>query len=179
MPQEVITPPRSVPSRRILWGGGIGILVLLVVAVLERSWFLCTYVPVWALLYLGRWWFPTVRVSAQEIRIPGRSKAERRLSWVDLDAVNAPSRFDTTTSLRMLDGRTVALPGIPADRAADVARLADKPLQARPVTVTVARPPTFTVRRSEAQHEADLARRAAALKERGQQLSSQLQKPTT
>ncbi|GAA0238796.1 hypothetical protein GCM10009539_25150 [Cryptosporangium japonicum] len=137
--------------------GGIAALVY------RQDWSTLVYTAVWTIGLLLIWAWREVVVNADGIRLSWfeqrRLKLPARL--VPWDQVESVEKFDhsrTHVHIRLVDGRTVPLLGLPGERSEAVAVLGTKPVRARRVaSIKNDRTPT------ERQVDAELRQRAAAL----------------
>ena len=113
---------------------------------------------------------PATVVDSTGIRRPWRWR-HRFIGWSQVEAITTPpltAAVGTVTRVALIGGgRPVMLDDIPVDQAALVARIGDRPLRPPPSfeVPTLATIPPREKTRTDVDVEADVARRAAALKQ--------------
>lgn len=168
-PQVAHAPTRLVgrPLRRgrLSWAGPVYVLGLAVFQLWRGATALGIVMVLLAGSLLVLQMRPPTVIDAAGIRRPWRWRS-RFIPWAQVDAiVSRPAATAPGSAPRVslvAGGRPVVLDDIPADQAALVARIGDRPLR-RPPTPVIPVPPPRAKQRSDVDVEADVARRAAAL----------------
>jgi hypothetical protein len=123
----------------------------------------------------AQWARGATRVAADGVHLGALRPSGRLIPWDQVDAVQQPSRFDESVTLLLADDRVLALPGIGADRAQDVATIGGKELRAGARPFGNAPGKTSESRRpTEAEIERDLSARSAVLSAESTRLTSEL-----
>lgn len=104
-------------------------LTYLVRAVLERSGAAGVVTALWLAPFAAAVLRPATRADADGVWLPRWRRGHRLIRWEEIDAIARPTRFDMITTLILRDGRLVALPDLPAQRAAEIAGIGAKPMR--------------------------------------------------
>ena len=162
VPTEIVgrRPPMTPKASRVTVVLAVLFVLFVVVQVARGRWTGLLVFGFWAVVLVGRQALPRTVVDASGIRRPWHRRSH--IHWVDVETVAEPLPGNYPVRLNLAGGSTVSLRDIPAAESAAVAALGGKQV-AR--TVPVRPPPPRPGQRTDADIEADVARRACALAE--------------
>ena len=162
VPTEIVgrRPPMTRKAIRFTVLLALLLVVLFVVQVARGRWTGLLLPALWTVVLLVQRLRPPTVVNASGIRRPWRRRS--RISWVEVETVAEPLPGHHPVRLNLVGASPVSLDGIPAAQSAAVAALGEKQVTR---AVPMRLPPPRPGHRTDADIEADVARRARALAE--------------
>jgi hypothetical protein len=172
---EATGPDRIVVGRRMRRWARAATLAFAVLyiarAAIVRDAGAVGFAVMWMVLVVAGAMRPVLAIDAQGIALP--ALRARRIRWDQVASVIAPTRFDSTVSIELVDGRRRVLPGLDKALASRVADIGGKALSQGPKPVSSQASPAAPQRPTPKQDERDLQRRAAALQKQSMDLQAQ------